>query len=92
MQGVMIMLMCGCLFLDFFNQITCIDPMSPLYTITRGYFAFYHSRHGNDSRVFRLEFVSNQEFTESEFMKWKEAVSLLDFSFFLATFCQTYFK
>lgn len=32
-------------------------------------------RHGNDQRVFRLEFVSNQEFTESEFMKWKEAVS-----------------
>lgn len=26
-------------------------------------------------RVFRLEFVSNQEFTESEFMKWREAVS-----------------
>uniref|UniRef100_A0A5S6P2Z3 TBCC domain-containing protein 1 n=1 Tax=Xenopus tropicalis TaxID=8364 RepID=A0A5S6P2Z3_XENTR len=25
-------------------------------------------------RVFRLEFVSNQEFTESEFMKWKEAM------------------
>uniref|UniRef100_A0A8C0JXE8 RNA polymerase-associated protein RTF1 homolog n=1 Tax=Canis lupus dingo TaxID=286419 RepID=A0A8C0JXE8_CANLU len=31
-------------------------------------------RHGNDQRVFRLEFVSNQEFTESEFMKWKEAM------------------
>uniref|UniRef100_A0A803TLH5 RNA polymerase-associated protein RTF1 homolog n=1 Tax=Anolis carolinensis TaxID=28377 RepID=A0A803TLH5_ANOCA len=31
-------------------------------------------RHGNDHRVFRLEFVSNQEFTESEFMKWKEAM------------------
>lgn len=25
--------------------------------------------------MFRLEFVSNQEFTESEFMKWREAVS-----------------
>lgn len=32
-------------------------------------------RHGNDTRVFRLEFVSNQEFTDNEFMKWKEAVS-----------------
>lgn len=31
-------------------------------------------RHGGDTRVFRLEFVSNQEFTESEFMKWKDAV------------------
>ncbi|CAB1335662.1 unnamed protein product [Coregonus sp. 'balchen'] len=26
------------------------------------------------SYVFRLEFVSNQEFTENEFMKWKEAI------------------
>uniref|UniRef100_A0A8C2WZE8 RNA polymerase-associated protein RTF1 homolog n=1 Tax=Cyclopterus lumpus TaxID=8103 RepID=A0A8C2WZE8_CYCLU len=31
-------------------------------------------RHGGDTRVFRLEFVSNQEFLESEFMKWKEAM------------------
>ncbi|XP_017265330.1 RNA polymerase-associated protein RTF1 homolog [Kryptolebias marmoratus] len=31
-------------------------------------------RHGGDTRVFRLEFVSNQEFTESEFMKWKDAM------------------
>ncbi|KAJ8289663.1 hypothetical protein GJAV_G00003890 [Gymnothorax javanicus] len=31
-------------------------------------------RHGNDTRVFRLEFVSNQEFTDNEFMKWKEAM------------------
>lgn len=31
-------------------------------------------RHGNDTRVFRLEFVSNQEFTENEFMKWREAM------------------
>lgn len=31
-------------------------------------------RHGADTRVFRLEFVSNQEFAESEFIKWKEAV------------------
>uniref|UniRef100_A0A8B9HA25 RNA polymerase-associated protein RTF1 homolog n=1 Tax=Astyanax mexicanus TaxID=7994 RepID=A0A8B9HA25_ASTMX len=33
-------------------------------------------RHGNDTRVFRLEFVSNQEFTENEFMKWKDAMIL----------------
>lgn len=38
---------------------------------------FIFHRHGNDTRVFRLEFVSNQEFTESEFMKWKEAVSVI---------------
>ena len=25
-------------------------------------------------RVFRMEYVSNQQFTESEFLKWKEEV------------------
>lgn len=29
-------------------------------------------KHGTQERVFRLEFVSNQDFTESEFEKWKE--------------------
>ncbi|KAI7805844.1 RNA polymerase-associated protein RTF1 homolog [Triplophysa rosa] len=38
-------------------------------------------RHGNDTRVFRLEFVSNQEFTESEFMKWKEAMFVAGMQF-----------
>lgn len=33
-------------------------------------------RHGTQERVFRLEFVSNQEFTESEFFKWKETCAL----------------
>uniref|UniRef100_A0A672F7R3 RNA polymerase-associated protein RTF1 homolog n=1 Tax=Salarias fasciatus TaxID=181472 RepID=A0A672F7R3_SALFA len=32
-------------------------------------------RHGGDARVFRLEFVSNQEFTGGEFTKWKEAMA-----------------
>lgn len=32
-------------------------------------------RHGNQERVFRLEFVSNQEFTENEFHKWVEATA-----------------
>ncbi|XP_041985777.1 RNA polymerase-associated protein Rtf1 [Aricia agestis] len=31
-------------------------------------------RHGAQDRVFRLEFVSNQEFTESEFQKWYKAI------------------
>ncbi|KAJ8680449.1 hypothetical protein QAD02_016236 [Eretmocerus hayati] len=31
-------------------------------------------RHGENERVFRLEFVSNQEFTESEFFKWKQTI------------------
>ncbi|KAJ1525694.1 hypothetical protein ONE63_008905 [Megalurothrips usitatus] len=33
-------------------------------------------RHGAQERVFRLEFVSNQDFTDSEFSKWKEACAL----------------
>ena len=36
---------------------------------------FYH-RHGTQERVFRLEFVSNQEFSDSEFVKWRETVML----------------
>lgn len=32
-------------------------------------------RHGNQERVFRLEFVSNQEFTENEYQKWIEATT-----------------
>ncbi|XP_050502596.1 RNA polymerase-associated protein Rtf1 [Diabrotica virgifera virgifera] len=30
-------------------------------------------RHGTQERVFRLEFISNQEFTEGEYQKWIEA-------------------
>ncbi|XP_075168069.1 RNA polymerase-associated protein Rtf1 [Haematobia irritans] len=29
-------------------------------------------KHGTQERVFRLEFISNQEFTENEFKKWQE--------------------
>lgn len=29
-------------------------------------------RHGNQDRVFRLEFISNQDFTDTEFDKWKD--------------------
>lgn len=32
-------------------------------------------RHGVQERVFRLEFVSNQEFTDPEYHKWIEACS-----------------
>nr|CAB3265817.1 RNA polymerase-associated protein RTF1 homolog [Phallusia mammillata] len=31
-------------------------------------------RHGEQERVFRLEFVSNSDFSETEFFKWKETV------------------
>ena len=33
-------------------------------------------RHGRQERIFRMEYVSNSNFTESEFRKWKEEVSL----------------
>ena len=32
------------------------------------------SRYGGSERVYRLEFVSNQDFTDSEFFKWKETM------------------
>lgn len=35
-------------------------------------------RHGHQERVFRLEFVSNQEFTELEYNKWIEATVAAD--------------
>ena len=31
-------------------------------------------KHGLQDRVFRLEFVSNSDFTDTEFMKWKDTV------------------
>jgi RNA polymerase-associated protein RTF1 len=33
-------------------------------------------RHGAQERVFRLEFISNQDFTDSEFTKWRETCAL----------------
>lgn len=35
-------------------------------------------RHGKQERVFRLEFISNQEFTEGEYGKWLEATQQAD--------------
>ena len=35
-------------------------------------------RHGKADRVYRLEFISNGPFTDSEFNKWKEAMSQAD--------------
>lgn len=36
----------------------------------------FGSRHGTQERVFRLEFISNQDFTDSEFMKWRETCAV----------------
>ncbi|XP_057672623.1 RNA polymerase-associated protein Rtf1 [Diorhabda carinulata] len=33
-------------------------------------------RHGTQERVFRLEFISNQEFTEHEYQKWLDATRI----------------
>lgn len=41
---------------------------------------FNDFRHGHSERVYRLEFVSNQDFTDSEFFKWREAMTLGDLS------------
>ena len=35
-------------------------------------YAYY--RHGSQERVFRMEYVSNSPFTESEFSRWKSEV------------------
>lgn len=35
-----------------------------------------HYRHGTNEKVFRLEFISNQEFTENEFIKWRDLCHL----------------
>lgn len=33
-------------------------------------------RHGHQERIFRMEYVSNNTFTEGEFDKWRETVML----------------
>lgn len=54
-----------------------IEELFAHFSVSYGECAFvFFLRHGGDTRVFRLEFVSNQEFAESEFIKWKEAVSV----------------
>ncbi|XP_059622918.1 RNA polymerase-associated protein Rtf1 [Phlebotomus argentipes] len=35
-------------------------------------------RHGSQERVFRLEFISNQDFTETEFDKWRDVCACSD--------------
>lgn len=64
-------------------QLRCVLGVRPVRSFSRTYTCLRVSvhvcvllRHGADTRVFRLEFVSNQEFAESEFIKWKEAVSV----------------
>ncbi len=35
-------------------------------------------RHGGEERTYRLEFVSNQPFTDDEFKRWKDALTKAD--------------
>ena len=35
---------------------------------------FFSVRHGGDERIYRLEFVSNQPFSDNEFIRWKESL------------------
>ena len=37
-------------------------------------FNIFYKRYGGSERVYRLEFVSNQDFTDTEFFKWKETM------------------
>ena len=46
------------------------------------------SRHGMQERTFRMEYVSNQGFTDTEFQKWKEEVKNVVFFYSkLRIFC-----
>lgn len=36
----------------------------------------FQCRHGAQEKVFRLEYVSNQDFTDSEFMQWRQTCAL----------------
>ena len=49
-----------------------------MYTYTCCFFALPHActyrRHGQQERSFRMEYVSNSPFTDSEFTKWKKEV------------------
>ena len=38
-----------------------------------------HHRHGPQERSFRMEYVSNSPFTDSEFSKWKTEVRIRAF-------------
>jgi RNA polymerase-associated protein RTF1 len=35
----------------------------------------FRLKHGSAERVYRLEFISNQPFTDTEFDRWKEAMA-----------------
>lgn len=57
--------------------------MLPPFSLSSFFLSFYIMgmilfvfvvRHGDQERVFRLEFVSNQRFTETEFNRWLEEV------------------
>ena len=59
-----ILKICYCyvqIMINLFNHI-CLVHLTPRYCA--------------QERVYRLEFVSNQDFTDSEFFKWKEDVSI----------------
>ena len=60
-----------------------LKKVLPPFSLSSFFFSFYTMemilyvfivRHGDQERVFRLEFVSNQRFTESEFSRWLEEV------------------
>lgn len=54
------------------NRLSCPALLMPDFYSVR--------RHANQERVFRLEFVSNQDVSDNEFFKWKEAMMLGGFT------------
>jgi hypothetical protein len=49
-------------------------------------------KHGTDERVYRLEFVSNSEFTDTEFAKWTETMKYNVRSFYLCQLSTSFFS
>ena len=71
------------MFYFLFQTWCCCSCLSQIFIILSMVLQFvyitcciYYFRHGNSDRVYRLEFVSNQDFTDSEFFAWKQAIML----------------
>lgn len=67
--------------LSSISLLKCFQIYIYIYFIGLGIYIFnnqlyFYFRHGAQERVFRLEFISNQDFSESEFSKWKETCVL----------------
>ena len=54
-------------------EITNVSEIAKVYDVMKSRTNIgLRMRHGKQERVFRAQFISNQAFTESEFVKWKQ--------------------